>query len=87
MNVILTEDIETTGSTWGVSRTSHNPEPRDHIACASMEDAVRLVDWLQNMECVTCRQTKHVNEFANPDQCNECAKPNPEISPRAGTEK
>lgn len=26
------------------------------------------------MECMTCHQTKHVNDFATPDYCNDCFK-------------
>ena len=26
------------------------------------------------MECTTCNKTKHVNEFATPDVCNDCVK-------------
>jgi hypothetical protein len=26
------------------------------------------------MECVTCHKVKHVNDFATPDDCNDCFK-------------
>ena len=42
--MILTEDIENTETKWGVSLSSHNPEPEDYIACASREDAERLIN-------------------------------------------
>lgn len=26
----------------------------------------------KTMECVKCHKIKHVNDFATPDECNEC---------------
>jgi hypothetical protein len=48
--MILTQDITKTGSQWGVSLTSSNPEPEDHIACASREDAERLIDHCKGLQ-------------------------------------
>lgn len=32
---------------WGVSLNGFNPEPEDYIACASREDANKLIEFLQ----------------------------------------
>lgn len=41
MSVII--EIPTNDKTeWGVSFTSHNPEPHDYVECASYKDAERL---------------------------------------------
>lgn len=36
------------------------------------EKGFTTIRGIREMECVKCHTIKHVNEFATPDECNEC---------------
>lgn len=47
---------------------------REHSLCEQM---LKLINQLEaeiknSMACVKCHSIKHINEFATPDECNEC---------------
>ena len=45
MSVIIEDE-----NGWGVSFTSHNPEPHDYVRCATYEDAERLHIYLEGQK-------------------------------------
>jgi len=81
MNLILIETIETTGTEWGVSRTSQNPENRDYIGFKSYEDAAKFMDWNRYMKCERCNEWKHANFFHDTDSCQSCWNKSPAVQP------
>jgi len=53
MTVIVSEDRDQDGNvTWGVSFTSHNPEPEHYVAMKSKEDAFRLKRIIEHDLCI-----------------------------------
>ncbi len=52
--VVIEDQTGPGGVEWGVSLTSHNPEPHDYLACANEDEAWRLAEVLKALRCPKC---------------------------------